>query len=103
MPQDEFDALWSSPTNWTRLGFYRCADDPRLMVPKRVGIGYTINVAHRRSWWVLVALLGVAVAPILVNLALGLRATGRLLLWTLLTPLAVVVMALVWLSRRDDD
>jgi hypothetical protein len=73
------------------------------MVPKRVGIGYTINVAHRRSWWVLAALLGVAVAPMLVNLALGSRASGWLLLWTLFTPLAIAVITLVWLSRRDDN
>jgi hypothetical protein len=37
-----------------------------------------------------------------VNLALGSRASGWLLLWTLFTPLAVAVITLVWLSRRDD-
>ena len=99
MPQDEFDALWSSPGNWTRLGFYRCADDPRLMVPKRVGIGYTINLAHRRSWWVLATLVGVALAPLF---ALRSRVTGWLFLWSLFTPLAVAVIVLVWLSRSDD-
>lgn len=103
MPEDEFDALWANPTNWTRLGFYRCADDPRLMVPKRIGIGYTINVAHRRSWLPLAAILGVSLAPLLVNLALGSSAPGWLLPLTILTPLAVAVITLVWLSRRDDN
>lgn len=94
------DQLWSDKAHWTTSGLYRCADDPRLMVLKRLGVGYTINIAHRRSWFVLGALVTVAVAPLLVNIALGPRAPGWLLLVTLLTPLSVAVIVLVWLSQR---
>ena len=72
------------------------------MVLKREGAGYTINVAHRRSWFILAALLMVAIVPIVVQLALGRRAPGWLLLVTLLTPITVIVLTLMWLSRRDN-
>ena len=98
---DALDRLWSDPAHWTRGGFYRCAADPRLMVLKRVGVGYTINIAHRRSWLVLGGLLVLSMAPLVLNIALGRRAPGWLLLVTLLWPLAVAVITLVWLSHRD--
>jgi uncharacterized membrane protein len=99
----ELDRLWSDPAHWTRGGLYRCAADPRLMVLKRVGVGYTINIAHRGSWFVLIGLLGVAMAPLILNIALGRDAPGWLLVVTLLWPLTVAVITLVWLSRRDDS
>jgi hypothetical protein len=101
--QDALDRLWSDPANWTRGGLYRCAADPRLMVLNRIGVGYTINIAHQRSWLVLGGLLAVAMAPLVLNLALGSDAPGWLLLVTLLWPLTVAVITLVWLSRRDDS
>lgn len=101
--QDELHRLWSDPRNWTRIGFYRCASDPRLMVLKRVGVGYTINIAHRRSWFLLGGLVAVSIAPLLVHIALGRQAPSWLFLVTLLVPLTVVVITLIWLSRRDES
>jgi hypothetical protein len=101
-PRDTLDRLWSDPANWTRGGLYRCADDHRLMVLKREGVGYTINIAHRRSWFLLGGLLVVSMAPLSLNLALGRRAPSWLLLVTLLWPLAIVAITLVWLSQRDS-
>jgi hypothetical protein len=43
----------------------------------------------------------VAMTPLVVNVALGRRAPGWLLLVTLLWPIAVAVITLVWLSHRD--
>jgi hypothetical protein len=73
------------------------------MVLKRIGVGYTINIAHQRSWLVLIGLLVVAMAPVVVNVALGSDAPGWLLLVALLWPLAFVVITLLWLSRRDNS
>jgi Family of unknown function (DUF5808) len=101
--QDSLNRLWSDAANWTRGGFYRCAADPRMMVLKRVGAGYTINIAHQRSWLVLIGLLVVTMAPLVVNIALGRRAPEWLFLVTLLWPLTVAVITLVWLSRRVDS
>jgi hypothetical protein len=100
--QDTLDRLWSDPANWTHGVVYRCAADPRLMVLKREGVGYTINIAHRRSWLLLGGLVVVSMAPLFVNLALGRRAPSWLLLVMLLWPVAIVVITLVWLSQRDS-
>jgi hypothetical protein len=100
--REELDQLWANPAHWTPAGLYRCAADPRLMVLKRVGAGYTINVAHHRAWFLLAGLLAVSMAPLVIHLVLGRRAPGWLLLATLLTPITVVVVTLVWLSRRDN-
>lgn len=49
------------------LGLYHDADDPRVIVPKRLkALGWTINVGHRRGR---VALTGIGVA-ILIAAAL---------------------------------
>ena len=102
MAQETLDRLWSDPVNWTPSGIYRCAADPRLMVLKREGAGYTINTAHRRAWFLLGGLVVVAMAPLFLNLALGRSAPSWLLLATLLWPIAIAVITLVWLSRRDS-
>lgn len=100
---DELDHLWSDPANWAQGVFYRCATDPRLMVPKRVGIGYTINIAHQRAWFLFIGLLVVLTAPAIVKVALGSDAPGWLLPVTLVWPPIGAAITLVWLSRRDNS
>ena len=100
--REELEQLWADPAHWTPAGLYRCAADPRWMVLKRVGAGYTINAAHRRAWFLLAALLAVSMAPLVVHLVLGRRAPGWSLLVTILWPITVAVVTLVWLSRRDN-
>jgi len=52
-------AHWENAANWNRDGSYRCTDDPRLIVPKSGGAGWTINTAHRRAqavmWFFVIA------------------------------------------------
>jgi len=38
---------------WRLVVFYFNKSDPRLLVPKRTGLGWTLNFAHRGSWMVL--------------------------------------------------
>ena len=59
---------WNNPSNWALGIFYRSDDDSRWMVPKPDrgwgGIrqsGWTLNFAHRRSWWML---LGLSIVPL---------------------------------------
>ena len=102
--EEGLNQLWADPANWTRSGLYRCESDPRLWVLKRGnGIGYTINVAHRRSWLMLVGVLVIAVAPTLVSLAMGPGAPAWLLMVELLVPVSVVVILLLWLSARKRN
>jgi uncharacterized membrane protein len=37
--------------------FYVNTHDPRLWVEKRLGVGWTLNYAHRSAWWVTILLL----------------------------------------------
>ena len=51
---------------WKLGVFYVNGEDPALMVEKRFGIGYTINLGHPGAWLVigmLVAVTVVLVAP----------------------------------------
>lgn len=50
MSREEKDLLWEDPQHWDRRGLtYSCPRDPRLMVPKREGGGWTLNMGHRRA------------------------------------------------------
>jgi uncharacterized membrane protein len=47
--------------------FYSNPDDPALFVPKRYGIGYTLNFGNGWSWVVLALVLATVLAPILLS------------------------------------
>lgn len=47
---------------WKGGMFYVNPDDPALLVPKRFGIGWTLNFARPGAWLLLVVLLGVPLA-----------------------------------------
>jgi uncharacterized membrane protein len=47
--------------------FYSNPDDPALFVPKRYGIGYTINFGNRWCWLVLASIFAMLVAPLLLT------------------------------------
>ena len=54
------DERWSGP-------FYSNPDDPTLFVPKRYGIGYTLNFGNPWSWIVLAAILAIALIPLIIS------------------------------------
>jgi uncharacterized membrane protein len=67
----ELAELRANPANWSRFGIYRCAADPRFMVRDRLGLGWTLNMAHPRAqqaiWSVLfgvLAMLGLLLAVV---------------------------------------
>src|SRR5215469_8237532 len=47
--------------------FYSNPDDPALLVPKRHGIGYTLNFGNPWSWVVLALVLLMVAAPIALS------------------------------------
>lgn len=51
--------------------FYHDGRDPRLFVPKSLGIGWTINYAHPLAWPMTVLLLGTPLAIVVVVLLLA--------------------------------
>lgn len=63
------DALGTRPEGW-RLGglVYFSPDDPAVFVPKRSGIGQTVNLARPGAWIVLSSLV---LVPLLILMVLG--------------------------------
>ncbi len=62
---------------WYGGFFYNNPDDPALFVPKRFGLGWTMNFGHPRSKLVLIGLLvGMLVLLILPILISGTAPTG---------------------------
>ncbi len=55
------DACWK----WGQL--YYNPDDPALLVEKRMGIGWTLNFAHRGSWLILAAAVTLPLLPRLLR------------------------------------
>lgn len=70
-------SLWKDPKNWTRLGFYRCKEDPRIFVPKKTPwTGWTLNVAHPKAIPALFLLSLVGSGPSILAVAMGVRDIG---------------------------
>jgi uncharacterized membrane protein len=61
MTQDEINrAEWENPQNWSDsiIGLYFSKRDSRVWVPKRgIGLGWTLNLAHRQGAWLLLGLM----------------------------------------------
>ena len=51
-------------SSWKAGIFYSNRDDPALFVPKRFGIGYTLNFGNSWSWAVLALIVLLVAAPI---------------------------------------
>jgi len=47
--------------HWTAGQFYFNRDDHRILVPKRLGFGRTLNFAHPVSWVLFAAPIAIAV------------------------------------------
>lgn len=52
--------------SWKWGVFYYDPSDPDIMVPKRTGLGYTLNFGHRGSWVILGLILASAVLSLAV-------------------------------------
>ena len=46
-------------------------DDPNLLVPKRLGLGWTINFGHRRAWQAVFGLLAFIALSIVIGTVAG--------------------------------
>ena len=69
MNQDDINqGEWQNPSNWSTMT-YRSRVDSRIIVPKRRGIGWTINFGNKKGTVVFFALL---VVPLVICIALTL-------------------------------
>ena len=66
MTLQRMEELWMDPANWT-FWSYRCAEDPRPLVPKKLkGAGWTFNAGHPRWVSIFLGMLGKSLAPVLL-------------------------------------
>jgi hypothetical protein len=100
MAAPELERLWQDRRHWTPPGIYRCAADPRVIVPKPWRwMGWTLNFAHRSAWVVLLSAIAVAAAPVLIIAATG-RLNGAAVLGAVALSVVVLCLGAAWESER---
>jgi hypothetical protein len=55
------------PDDHWRGIFYSNREDPELLVPKRYGVGYTLNFGNPWSWAVLALIVAMVALPIVLS------------------------------------
>jgi len=71
-PADASASVWRDDDRFWRGGLiYHNPDDPRLVVPKRFGLGLTFNFAHPNAWWFTGLLLALPIASFIAAALLG--------------------------------
>ncbi|TJY38927.1 DUF1648 domain-containing protein [Cohnella pontilimi] len=64
------DPAFLEDNKWKAGGlFYYSKEDPALLVPKRIGLGYTINFAHPIGWVILGVILAAPLLIVIISLA----------------------------------
>jgi uncharacterized membrane protein len=100
MTREELDRLWADPANWGVV--YRCAQDPRVIVPRRhPWMGWTVNFAHPLAWFALLFSVAIAVGPAIAVLLLGVAAP--LFVVVLIASVLVLIGASYWEASRSRE
>jgi hypothetical protein len=99
--REDLDRLWADSKNWHIV--YRCANDPRVIVPRRRRwMGWTINFAHPFAWPALVLCAAVAVGLALALLPFGILSVPQLIA-ALVASVAVLVGISHWEASRSRE
>lgn len=97
MNADDLIALHGNPDNWHLVFFYFAPDDPRIVVKKRLGIGWTINFARPMAIPFLAALIASVYAYINILSQIELAESGK---WMGVFLLIILIVALCgWMSN----
>ena len=100
MTRQELEKLWAEPNNWTLV--YRCAEDPRLIVPKRLRLGWTVNFGHPLAWIAVLLSVVIAIGPFM--LLMFLRGTSApVLILTLLASVGLLIAVSQWEATRSRE
>lgn len=99
MQREQIDNLWRDRTNWSWGVVYHCAEDPRVIVPRRWRWGgWTLNFAHRRAGLYGVLAVLFCVGPAVLSLwLLGAHPANPIVL---LLSVAGVILWAHWESGR---
>lgn len=95
----DHESLWRDPASWKAGVVYYQPRDSRVIVPKRLRFGWTINFAHPRAWPVLLgAMASVFVPAAAVILALDALGVRNMVQYVVCVA-ALTVAAVIWLWR----
>src|SRR5450432_4135489 len=86
--------LWNDPANWKSGMFYFCKADPRVIVPKRSRLGWTINFGRASAVPVLI-LSGVFTGLPFFLLALY-GFAGTWIWWAAIPAMILIVSLVCW-------
>ena len=101
MTREELDRIWANPSNWSIV--YRCAEDPRVIVPRRLRwMGWTINFDHPLAWLVALLSVAIAVGPFLILLQVGI-VSAPLLISVLVASILLLVAVSHWEASRSRE
>jgi uncharacterized protein DUF5808 len=99
--REELERLWAEPRNWGWV--YRCALDPRVIVPRRRRwMGWTINFAHPFAWPAFLLSFFIAVGPALLLMRFGL-ASGSTVIATVIASVCLLVIGSHWEASRPRE
>jgi uncharacterized membrane protein len=57
----------ANPKHWKLIIFYYNPDEPRLVVPKRTGIPFTLNFARPAAWVIIATIFALIVFAFVIN------------------------------------
>lgn len=101
LSREELERLWAEPRNWGWV--YRCALDPRVIVPRRRRwMGWTINFAHSWAWPVLLFSVLIAVGPALLLTLFGL-VSGLAAVVAVVVSVCLLVAVSHWEASRSRE
>ena len=87
MTREELDELWNDPKNWNSV-VYRCAQDPRVIVPRRlIWTGWTLNFAHPLAGFALFLSILLAAGPTMMLALMGITSPPLLIVSVISTSL----------------
>lgn len=98
MKAADLDTLHADPKHWHLLFFYFSSADPRIVVKKRIGIGWTLNFARPMAVPFLVGLLAAFYAGIDLLSRFNLSESAQ---WFALFGIIVLLVSICsWLANR---
>jgi hypothetical protein len=97
MNTEDLNALHRNPDHWHLVFCYFAPKDPRIVVKKRLGIGWTLNFARPLAIPFLAALIAAVFAYMNLLSQIGLSDSGKWMGVFLLLPLIVALCG--WMSN----
>jgi hypothetical protein len=105
LQKETIERLWRDPNSrkgWGIFGIYYQPKDPRVIVPKHFGYGWTINFAHPAAFHFLLSAIFLVPLPGILTIALAIYLRLSIAATTILL-LAVLSATIIFLCLRSKQ